>query len=214
MNIILLGPPGAGKGTQAKRIEDERAAWSSSPPGKCCAPRSPPEATSADKRPSGSWMPASLMPDDLMVADDLRADRRSRTRANGFILDGFPRTTGQAEALDRHAGRQGPEAWTRVIQLAVADEVSGRADRDPDRGDQRQMRTAGPTTRFKPTLRPGCLRGLPRPDRDRFCPTTPGKGVQPGNGRRHGGYGRGHRPDRRRMLLEKAAAKACCKIRA
>jgi adenylate kinase len=114
MNIIFLGPPGAGKGTQAQRI---------------CAALNIPQISTGDmlrraiqeQTPTGlkakSFMDAGgLVPDDVIidiVKDRLRADDCK----NGYILDGFPRTVPQAEALEKIA------EIDRVIELDVADEV-------------------------------------------------------------------------------------------
>ncbi|MBR4458176.1 MAG: adenylate kinase [Clostridia bacterium] len=122
MNIIFLGPPGAGKGTQAQRI---------------CAALNIPQISTGDmlrraiqeQTPTGlkakSFMDAGgLVPDDVIidiVKDRLQADDCK----NGYILDGFPRTVPQAEALEKIA------EIDRVIELDVADEalikrISGR----------------------------------------------------------------------------------------
>ena len=114
MNIIFLGPPGAGKGTQAQRI---------------CAALNIPQISTGDmlrraiqeQTPTGlkakSYMDAGgLVPDDVIidiVKDRLRADDCK----NGYILDGFPRTVPQAEALEKIA------EIDKVVELDVADEV-------------------------------------------------------------------------------------------
>jgi adenylate kinase len=85
LDLLLLGPPGAGKGTQAKRIAAERGI--------------PQIAT-------GDILRADLVPDDLMV--ELIRERLSKDdTSGGFILDGFPRTIPQAEALDAMLGGLG-----------------------------------------------------------------------------------------------------------
>ena len=96
MNIVLLGAPGAGKGTQAaKMVEEFGIAHIST--GDIFARPSPTAPRSAS-RPSATWTRGELVPDEVvigMVKERLAADDAK----GGFILDGFPRTPPQADAL-------------------------------------------------------------------------------------------------------------------
>lgn len=127
MRLLLLGPPGAGKGTQARRLEQAFGAVQLSTGDMLRAESA--SGSELGKRAKTIMDAGDLVPDDLMV--DLIAGRIARDDcADGFILDGFPRTAPQAEALDRMLDEKGM-TLDHVIELAVddyamADRVAGR----------------------------------------------------------------------------------------
>lgn len=139
MNILLLGPQGSGKGTQAKRIADEyglahiatgdmlRAAIAAGSP--------------LGVRVKPIYDAGELVPDDLMI-HVIRERLAEDDAQEGFILDGFPRTMGQAEALDAMLKDISREL-TVVFELQIADEdcierllkraaAEGRVDDTPE----------------------------------------------------------------------------------
>jgi adenylate kinase len=119
MNLVLLGPPGAGKGTQAKLLEDSRSLVKLSTGDML---RAAVAAGSELGRKAGDIMErGQLVPDDLvigLIAERIDADNKG----SGFIFDGFPRTIAQAEALDRLFKQRGKKV-DRVIVMEVDDEA-------------------------------------------------------------------------------------------
>jgi adenylate kinase len=119
MNIMLLGPPGAGKGTQAKLIEDARGMKQLSTGEMLRAAVA--AGTETGKRAKTIMDRGELVPDEVVVS--IIADRLGAPDvAKGFILDGFPRNTTQAEALDAMLGRKGLKL-DAVIEMKADDEA-------------------------------------------------------------------------------------------
>ena len=119
MNVILLGPPGAGKGTQAKKLVADLGIPQVST-GDIL--RQAVAAGTEMGRTAKAVMDAGrLVPDEVVigiVADRLKAADAER----GFILDGFPRTVPQAEALEKLLGSMG-ERIDKVISIEVPEKV-------------------------------------------------------------------------------------------
>ncbi len=127
MILILLGPPGAGKGTQAARIKQEftiaHLSTGDMLRGAIAA------GTEIGKQAKGVIDAGKLVSDDIMIG---LVEERTKEEdcANGFLLDGFPRTVAQAEALDDLLERSG-QKLNAVIEIAVddnalIDRISGR----------------------------------------------------------------------------------------
>ncbi|TMK75397.1 MAG: adenylate kinase [Actinobacteria bacterium] len=127
LNLVLLGPPGSGKGTQGERLqEDLRLPYYATGDILRAAVR---EGTDLGNEAKEYMGRGDLVPDEVMVG--LIAERvASAEAADGFILDGFPRTIAQAEALDAKLSELG-RGLTAVLLIKVPDDevirrLSGR----------------------------------------------------------------------------------------
>jgi adenylate kinase len=123
LNLILIGPPGAGKGTQAARLtEDFRLPFIST--GDMLRANVK-EGTELGQQAKEHMNSGGLVPDDLIVA--MAAARLSEDDArDGFILDGFPRTTAQAEALDELLSSHGRRVTAALLIDAPDEEIVKR----------------------------------------------------------------------------------------
>ena len=118
MNLILLGPPGAGKGTQARRVVETFGLVQLSTGDMLRAEVS--SGSDLGARAKKLMDDGQLVPDDLMI-DMIAGQIDAMSDADGIILDGFPRTTAQAKALDNMLDERGL-AIDHVIQLEVEEE--------------------------------------------------------------------------------------------
>ena len=115
-NIILLGPPGAGKGTQAKRLEDERGMVQLSTGDMLRAART--SGTEMGRRVAEVMDRGQLVTDEIVIG--LIEERLTGAPGGGFIFDGFPRTLAQADALESLMARLG-QPLDAVIEMQVDD---------------------------------------------------------------------------------------------
>ena len=115
MRLVLLGPPGAGKGTQAQRLVAEHGIVQLSTGDMLRAATA--AGTDLGKRVKAIMDRGDLVPDDVMV--EIIAERIHKPdAAKGFILDGFPRTVPQAKALDKLLDSRG-EGLDGVVEIII-----------------------------------------------------------------------------------------------
>ncbi len=116
MNIILLGPPGAGKGTQARRLEEGRGMVQLSTGDMLRDART--SGTDMGQRVAAIMDAGELVTDEIVIG--LIEEKLKTSHGSGFIFDGFPRTLAQADALGEllKANGQGLDA---VIEMRVDD---------------------------------------------------------------------------------------------
>ncbi|WP_298430536.1 adenylate kinase [uncultured Jannaschia sp.] len=118
MNIILLGPPGAGKGTQARRLVEERGMVQLSTGDMLREARS--SGTEMGNRVAAVMDAGELVTDEIVIG--LIEEKLEGDRAGGFIFDGFPRTLPQADALGALLDKHGA-TLDRVVEMRVDDDA-------------------------------------------------------------------------------------------
>lgn len=119
MNIILLGPPGAGKGTQARKLVEDRNMIQLSTGDMLRAART--SGTAMGKAVAAVMDRGELVTDEIVIGL-IREQLESGGDHGGFIFDGFPRTLAQADALGDLLAETG-QSLDHVIELQVNDDV-------------------------------------------------------------------------------------------
>jgi adenylate kinase len=139
VNLILFGPPAAGKGTQAKKLVGERGFIQLSTGDMLRAARS--SGSELGRRVAAIMDSGSLVSDEVVISL-IEEQLEKNPKVAGFIFDGFPRTIPQAKALDESLARSGQKVDV-VIRLKVDEqalidritrrfETEGRADDNPE----------------------------------------------------------------------------------
>ena len=118
MNIILLGPPGAGKGTQARRLVEERGMIQLSTGDMLREAKD--SGTEMGERVAKVMAAGQLVTDEIVIG--LIEEKLQGDNAGGFIFDGFPRTLAQADALGELLTKYG-KTLDAVVEMRVDDEA-------------------------------------------------------------------------------------------
>jgi len=119
-NIILVGPPGCGKGTQAPIIKEQHSLCHLATGDLLRAAVS--AGTEMGKKAKAVMESGGLVSDDIVIGI-IKDNIKTPECGKGFILDGFPRTVVQAEALDKMLVSEGAGKLSAVIEFKIPDEV-------------------------------------------------------------------------------------------
>jgi adenylate kinase len=156
MNLILFGPPAAGKGTQAKRLVDNRGMVQLSTGDMLRAARS--SGSALGQKVAGIMDRGELVSDEIVIAL-IEEALPAAEAAGGAIFDGFPRTVAQAEALDDMLARRGSRIDVvlrlKVDDAALLDRVAGRfaaEGRADDNPESFKVRLAAYNAQTAPVL--------------------------------------------------------------
>ena len=120
MNVILLGPPGCGKGTQAARLKQKYGVLPLSTGDMLRAAVA--AGTDVGKKAKAIMEAGQLVPDDVVVGVIAERIGQSDVQKQGFVLDGFPRTVAQAKSLDQMMEKRG---WKldHIIEMKVDEQA-------------------------------------------------------------------------------------------
>jgi adenylate kinase len=120
MNVILLGPPGCGKGTQAARLKERYGVLPLSTGDMLRAALA--AGTDVGKKAKAIMEAGQLVPDDVVVGVIAERIGQPDVQTQGFVLDGFPRTVAQAKSLDEMMEKRG---WTldHIIEMKVDEQA-------------------------------------------------------------------------------------------